>query len=125
MRYVQFIAGVILYILLVGYPPFWDEDQKRLYSQIKMARYDVRWYCLLVCVCIVSICPRNAISRGAQIGFYRSMTLRWIPICSEWIIGFGMVVYCYLLVYVCLVPVPIPRVGHGHQGCKDPDQADA
>lgn len=33
--------GVILYILLVGYPPFWDEDQKRLYSQIKMARYSV------------------------------------------------------------------------------------
>ena len=35
-------AGVILYILLVGYPPFWDEDQKRLYAQIKAARYDVR-----------------------------------------------------------------------------------
>ena len=35
-------CGVILYILLVGYPPFWDEDQKRLYNQIKMAKYDVR-----------------------------------------------------------------------------------
>ena len=34
-------CGVILYILLVGYPPFWDEDQKRLYSQIKMAKYEV------------------------------------------------------------------------------------
>lgn len=33
-------CGVILYILLVGYPPFWDEDQKRLYAQIKAARYD-------------------------------------------------------------------------------------
>lgn len=33
-------CGVILYILLVGYPPFWDEDQKRLYNQIKMARYE-------------------------------------------------------------------------------------
>lgn len=33
-------CGVILYILLVGYPPFWDEDQKRLYSQIKTARFD-------------------------------------------------------------------------------------
>ncbi|XP_003387715.1 PREDICTED: calcium/calmodulin-dependent protein kinase type II alpha chain [Amphimedon queenslandica] len=32
-------CGVILYILLVGYPPFWDEDQKRLYAQIKMGRY--------------------------------------------------------------------------------------
>ena len=28
-------CGVILYILLVGYPPFWDEDQHRLYAQIK------------------------------------------------------------------------------------------
>ena len=35
-------CGVILYILLVGYPPFWDEDQKRLYNQIKMAKYEVR-----------------------------------------------------------------------------------
>ena len=34
-------CGVILYILLVGYPPFWDEDQKRLYGQIKMAKYEV------------------------------------------------------------------------------------
>ena len=35
-----FIAGVILYILLVGYPPFWDEDQHRLYAQIKAGAYD-------------------------------------------------------------------------------------
>ena len=34
------IAGVILYILLVGYPPFWDEDQHRLYAQIKAGAYD-------------------------------------------------------------------------------------
>lgn len=33
-------CGVILYILLVGYPPFWDEDQHRLYSQIKTGAYD-------------------------------------------------------------------------------------
>ena len=33
--------GVILYILLVGYPPFWDEDQHRLYAQIKAGAYDV------------------------------------------------------------------------------------
>ena len=36
------LSGVILYILLVGYPPFWDEDQHRLYAQIKAAAYDVR-----------------------------------------------------------------------------------
>jgi len=35
-------VGVILYILLVGYPPFWDEDQHRLYAQIKSGAYDVR-----------------------------------------------------------------------------------
>ena len=34
-------VGVILYILLVGYPPFWDEDQHKLYSQIKAGAYDV------------------------------------------------------------------------------------
>lgn len=34
-------TGVILYILLVGYPPFWDEDQHKLYQQIKAGAYDV------------------------------------------------------------------------------------
>ncbi|XP_061607465.1 calcium/calmodulin-dependent protein kinase type II subunit alpha isoform X4 [Phyllopteryx taeniolatus] len=38
---VSFVSsGVILYILLVGYPPFWDEDQHRLYQQIKAGAYD-------------------------------------------------------------------------------------
>lgn len=37
----SYISGVILYILLVGYPPFWDEDQARLYAQIKAGAYDV------------------------------------------------------------------------------------
>lgn len=32
---------MILYILLVGYPPFWDEDQHKLYQQIKAGAYDV------------------------------------------------------------------------------------
>ena len=36
-------SGVILYILLVGYPPFWDEDQHKLYSQIKTGIYDVSY----------------------------------------------------------------------------------
>ncbi|KAM7392319.1 hypothetical protein PAMA_007436 [Pampus argenteus] len=35
-------CGVILYILLVGYPPFWDEDQHKLYQQIKAGAYDQR-----------------------------------------------------------------------------------
>jgi len=37
--------GVILYILLVGYPPFWHDDQKKLYQQIKTAKYDVSQWC--------------------------------------------------------------------------------
>lgn len=39
--FIFLIEGVILYILLVGYPPFWDEDQHRLYSQIKAGAFDV------------------------------------------------------------------------------------
>jgi len=35
------LLGVILYILLVGYPPFWDEDQHKLYAQIKAGAFDV------------------------------------------------------------------------------------
>ncbi|MGH0126435.1 UNVERIFIED_CONTAM: hypothetical protein FKN15_028590 [Acipenser sinensis] len=35
-------CGVVLYILLVGYPPFWDEDQHKLYQQIKAGAYDQR-----------------------------------------------------------------------------------
>lgn len=37
-------CGVILYILLVGYPPFWDEDQHKLYAQIKAGTYDVIYF---------------------------------------------------------------------------------
>ena len=34
-------CGVVLYILLVGYPPFWDDDQHRMFQLIKQAKYDV------------------------------------------------------------------------------------
>ena len=33
-------CGVIMYILLVGYPPFWEEDHQKLYAQIKNCQYD-------------------------------------------------------------------------------------
>lgn len=33
-------CGVVLYILLAGYPPFWDEEQNKLYEQIKAGDYD-------------------------------------------------------------------------------------
>jgi len=48
--------GVILYILLVGYPPFWDEDQHKLYAQIKAGAFDVScltftcYHCLHWCM---------------------------------------------------------------------------
>jgi len=31
--------GVICYVLLVGYPPFFDDDQRKLFKKIKEARY--------------------------------------------------------------------------------------
>jgi len=51
------LPGVILYILLVGYPPFWDEDQHKLYQQIKAGAYDV------------SVCIRCILVKGAVQGF--------------------------------------------------------
>lgn len=33
-------VGVITYILVCGYPPFYDDDQKKLFKRIKMAKYD-------------------------------------------------------------------------------------
>lgn len=32
-------VGVICYVLLAGYPPFYDEDQKKLFKKIKEGRY--------------------------------------------------------------------------------------
>lgn len=48
-------SGVILYILLVGYPPFWDEDQHKLYAQIKAGAYDVSWFSLACILFILTI----------------------------------------------------------------------
>eukprot|EP00117_Sycon_ciliatum_P043982 scpid53432/ scgid31776/ Calcium/calmodulin-dependent protein kinase type II alpha chain len=33
-------VGVILYILLVGYPPFWEDSRTKLYETIKKGKYD-------------------------------------------------------------------------------------
>ena len=40
-------CGVILYILLVGYPPFWDDNQSRLFELIKAGKYEVRMLALV------------------------------------------------------------------------------
>lgn len=37
--YFSLSMGVICYVLLAGYPPFYDEDQKRLFKKIKEGRY--------------------------------------------------------------------------------------
>ena len=33
-------VGVILYILLVGYPPFWEDSRAKLYETIKSGKYE-------------------------------------------------------------------------------------
>ena len=33
-------CGVILYILMVGYPPFWDDDEKKLSNLIATGKYE-------------------------------------------------------------------------------------
>lgn len=50
------VPGVILYILLVGYPPFWDEDQHKLYQQIKAGAYDVSLTFLYICSYELHVC---------------------------------------------------------------------
>lgn len=35
-------CGVVLYILLVGYPPFWDDDQSKMFEMIKRGKYEVK-----------------------------------------------------------------------------------
>lgn len=49
------LVGVIQYILLVGYPPFWDEDQHKLYQQIKAGAYDVRTGLFMT----LGLCPQE------------------------------------------------------------------
>ena len=34
-----FSCGVVLFILLAGYPPFFDEDQRRLFRKIQDCKY--------------------------------------------------------------------------------------
>ena len=35
--------GVIVYILLGGYPPFIEQDQKKLFCRIRKGEYEVSW----------------------------------------------------------------------------------
>ena len=53
--------GVIVYILLGGYPPFIEQDQKKLFYRIRKGEYEVSW---LMNACVdsrVNICfePRS------------------------------------------------------------------
>jgi len=36
------VPGVILYTLLVGYPPFWEKDRSVLFEKIRTGSYAVR-----------------------------------------------------------------------------------
>ena len=54
-------CGVVLYILLVGYPPFWDDDQGKMFELIKKGRYDVSLLAITVCSCAIS----RAVINGA------------------------------------------------------------
>jgi len=39
---IVYVPGVILYTLLVGYPPFWESNKPRLFEKIKAGDYSVR-----------------------------------------------------------------------------------
>ena len=114
--------GVILYILLVGYPPFWDEDQKRLYAQIKSAKYEVRCsITLTVYILTHVVCPEwveqwsisiefghNYIQGSAYItcksgGYYSSewwLTVVMVKVTTTNYCGLNTACMCYCNVYV-------------------------
>lgn len=85
-------CGVILYILLVGYPPFWDDNQSRLFELIKAGKYEVRMSAL---VSVEASCTLTTRTQGCG-----------VP-CS---------------VTHCLAPIPasvsIPGMGHGNKNCQ-------
>ncbi|OXB77699.1 UNVERIFIED_CONTAM: hypothetical protein H355_003528, partial [Colinus virginianus] len=84
-------CGVILYILLVGYPPFWDEDQHKLYQQIKAGAYDL--LCMLEKeqgrIKDHSACPyvRTLYDFTLTVEYERSSevrVMRHLPVSDEW-----------------------------------------
>ena len=89
-------AGVILYILLVGYPPFWDEDQHRLYNQIKAGAYDVR-----------SIYPMNWGHFSILSSIHHLSGTRWRQKRSVWSIQ------CWISIPVNVSVPPMPWNTHG------------
>lgn len=94
---VSLFTGVILYILLVGYPPFWDEDQHRLYAQIKAGAYDVSYK---------TCCRIWDFLRPAS-------DVEYIRVCSS----FELLVFLFL--------VSLTRVGHSNTRSEEPNQPNA
>ena len=48
-------CGVVLYILLVGYPPFWDDDQHRMFDLIKKGKYEViNFFSSMYCISYIN-----------------------------------------------------------------------
>lgn len=89
---------MILYILLVGYPPFWDEDQHKLYQQIKAGAYDV------------SPPARSPLTACSRYSVPLTLLCENIILCMS----------------VCVLGlVSLSGVGHGHSRGQESDQPDA
>lgn len=48
--------GVISYILLCGYPPFYDENDANLFAQILKGKFNCILKCIFVYVVMVMVC---------------------------------------------------------------------
>ena len=82
-------CGVILYILLVGYPPFWDDNQTRLFELIKTGKYEVS----------ASPSRTHALTVGTH---------------EQW-----NTMPCILTLSLPFpLSVSIPRMGHGNENCQ-------
>ena len=111
--------GVILYILLVGYPPFWDDDQSRLYAQIREGEYDVRrpsvlsltlLYGWLVLTAMLLLCFVVFTARTK----YELCDSRLPP----------PTLHGTAINNLTLLPVPVAGVGLGHQRGERPHYPD-
>ena len=140
-------CGVILYILLVGYPPFWDDDQARMFEQIKRGKFSVRH-----CTCVynthgtldsaqeliesqlINDCHVHVVSR---MEFMLLSNAKWLLCFVTCMYDAKVFVFnCYSVLYesdifmccvlcVSLSAVSQPRVGQCDHVCQGADQRHA